>query len=185
MTFNHRKKKTIRRKQRFSKRKSAKTHRRRRVRIMRGGSKEWKVTVYGTLPQTPGSKILYNNGTFTFDDTIDENATKITGNLVLPGLINVTLPFTQDEEDTTIYLPDTHYIIKAAKNISLVYFQRHSTAVPPPPLPPKQMYPLPLMPLRASTSTAAMPTRASTALPVASLKPYLYTTRRLGESSIK
>ena len=125
MVFNHRKKKTIRRKQRFSKRKSAKTHRRRRVRIMRGGSKVWKVNVYGTLPQTPGSVILYNNGTFTFDDTIDENATEITGNLVLPDLINVTLPFTRHEEDTTIYLPppDTHYIIKAAKNISLVYFK--------------------------------------------------------------
>ena len=51
MTFNHRKKKTIRRKQCFSKRKSAKTHRRRRVRIMRGGRRVWKVTVYGKLTQ--------------------------------------------------------------------------------------------------------------------------------------
>ena len=136
MTFNHRKKKTIRRKQCFSKRKSAKTHRRRRVRIMRGGRRVWKVTVYGKLTQKKDSVILYNNCTFSFDDTISANATEITGNLFLPGVIDVTLLFTQDERDKTIYHPPSNkYMINA--EVSLDVFRRiiptsAPTAAPPP-----------------------------------------------------
>ena len=72
MAFNHRKKKTIRRKQRFSKHKSAKTHSRRRVRIMRGGKRVWKVTVYGIRNN---EWYRFKDGIFTFDDDISEERT--------------------------------------------------------------------------------------------------------------
>lgn len=103
MAFNHRKKRTIRRKQRISKRKSAKTYRRRRVRIMIGGRRRvWKVIVYGIKDEFV---VLYHECIFSFDDTINENDTEIKGNLFKPGVIDVELRFKQVEEDKSCYRP--------------------------------------------------------------------------------
>ena len=153
---------------------------------MRGGSKEWKVNVYGTFPQTPGSVILYNNVTFTFDDTIDENANEIYGTLYLRDVIDITVLFKKDNQDETFYHPpsDKPYMIIRDGDVSLQGFKFRSKHDSTAALPPMQMYPLPLMPLHNSTPTAALPPRGSTALPVASLKPYLNTNNRRFESSL-
>lgn len=193
MAFNHRKKKTIRRKQRFSKRKSAKTHRRRRVRIMRGGGVVWNVKILGSYI---GENVAIFNGTFTFDDRIfSEDATEIYGTLYLRNVIDITIMFKQHKDDKTVYevVSDKKIMLTPENSsISLVGFIFSSIHDSTAALPPKQMYPPPLMPsstMRHASSTAALPSQPSTALPARlpynptepSRKPYLNPNQTFGE----
>ena len=176
MAFNHRKKKTIRQKQRFSKHKSAKTHRRRRVRIMRGGKRVWKVIVYGIRNK---NWYWFNDGIFTFDDEISENASEIRGNLFLPGLIDGTLLFTQDKEDKTCYHPHpSEKMIMMKTDITCVSLDMFKHIIPtsapiaPPPIAPPPIAPPPIAPPPIAPPPIAPPPIAMRA-PHISSKPYL------------
>jgi hypothetical protein len=184
MAFNHRKKKTIRRKQRFSKRKSAKTHRRRRVRIMRGGGLVvWNVKILGSY--IIGENVAIFNGTFTFDDRIfSEDATEIYGTLYLRNVIDITIMFKQHKDDKTVYevVSDNKIMLTTPENssISLVGFIFSSIHDSTAALPPKQMYPPPLKPTKSMYAMYA----SSTAVPSQPFKPYTFkpsTNTRFGE----
>ena len=60
MAFKYRQKKTLRRKRRFLKRKSAKTYRRSRKGVMRGGNETWKVQV--NYAEYTSDQTLVDNG---------------------------------------------------------------------------------------------------------------------------